>query len=103
MPVNEIIDVRMRSGNVGDESPVQKDIYDGLSKPLNQKTMPTLLLYNEEGLRIYDEITTGAPEYYLFGAEEHILKERADEIARTMHSRLGDIIEDETVVELGAG
>ena len=82
---------------------VQKDIVDGLSKPENQKTLPTLLLYNETGLRMYDDITTRAPEYYLFGAEEQILMDNGDEIVRIMHSRSGGIVEDEIVLELGAG
>lgn len=53
-------------------------------------------------MRIYDDITTQASEYYLFGAEEQILKDRGDEIVRAMHSR-PEAAEDEIVVELGAG
>lgn len=98
---HEIVDVRLQDISAQDTD-VQKEIFDGLTKPAHQKTMPTLLLYNEPGLRIYDDITTKAPEYYLFAAEESILKNNGNEIARTMHSR-SKSVEEETVVELGAG
>lgn len=66
--------------------------------------LPTMLLYNERGLRLYDDITTRVPEYYLFGAEEEILKNNADEIVHAMHRGLGEVsIDDEVVLELGAG
>lgn len=101
----DIIDVRTRC--LSDASSDDADngviaaIISGLSKPAHQRTLPTLLLYTETGLRIYDELTTKATEYYLFGAEEEILKKHGDEIVKTMHSR--GCIEGESVVELGAG
>lgn len=61
-----------------------------------------MLLYDERGLRLYDDITTAAPEYYLFGAEEQILKKHSDDIVQCMHSR-GLKQSDEVVLELGAG
>lgn len=110
-PSIEIVDVRAATehvtGGKDDESQISASIagqiLTGLSQPTNQKTLPTLLLYNERGLRLYDQITTGAPEYYLFSAEEEILKEHADDIIRVMHSREGDILPGEVVLELGAG
>jgi uncharacterized SAM-dependent methyltransferase len=57
----------------------------GLQKPQGQRTLPTILLYDEQGLRLYDEITTKVPEYYLFPAEEEILREHGSEIVRLMH------------------
>jgi len=101
----DIIDVRTQnprgagSGDVGNNAPVA--IVSGLSKPTHQRTLPTLLLYTEAGLRIYDELTIKVAEYYLFGAEEEILKKHGDEIVRAMHSR--GCVEGESVVELGAG
>lgn len=96
----DIIDVRSTSsGDVGNDVPAA--VVCGLSKPAHQRTLPTLLLYTETGLRIYDELTTKATEYYLFGAEEEILKEHGDEIIRAMHPR--GCFEGESVVELGAG
>ncbi|KAF8073937.1 DUF323 domain-containing protein [Lyophyllum atratum] len=78
-------------------------IVGGLMRPAGEKELPTMLLYNERGLRLYDDITTKAPEYYLFGAEEEILKNKADEIVRAMHHGEEHISADEVVLELGAG
>lgn len=98
-----IIDIRAR-GEPSFGSSIRDQIALGLAQPVGYKTLPTLLLYDERGLRIYDEITTDASEYYLFPAEEEILKSKADEIVRIMHSVIpeGDPM-DEVVVELGAG
>ena len=95
----EIIDLHSRSG---DSLDIPQQIRDGLSRPFGHKQIPTILLYDERGLRLYDDITTEVPEYYLFSAEEEILKNKADEIVRTMHSGI-QISSDEVVVELGAG
>lgn len=76
---------------------------DSLSHPVGQKTLPTILLYDERGLRLYDNITTGAPEYYLFGAEEQILKDHADDIVKVMHGSTSAPLMDEVILELGAG
>ncbi|KZT27456.1 hypothetical protein NEOLEDRAFT_1240390 [Neolentinus lepideus HHB14362 ss-1] len=104
----QILDVRIHNDkncvdNAGD---LKQDILAGLSRPSGQRTIPTLVLYDERGLRLYDDITTEAPEYYLFGAEEQILKDRAVEIVQVMHSSTlkdGVISEHEVVLELGAG
>ena len=45
---------------------LREQILQGLSKPVGKKTLPTMLLYDERGLRLYDNITTNCPEYYLF-------------------------------------
>ena len=101
----DIIDVHTRNplgANSGDaDNDVPVTIISGLSNPAHQRTLPQLLLYSETGLRIFDELTTQATEYYLSGAEEDILKSHGDEIVRAMHSR--GLIEGESVVELGAG
>ena len=101
----DIIDVRTQNppgtglDDVHNGDPVT--IVSGLSKPTHQRTLPTLLLYTETGLRIYDELTTKAADYYLFAAEEEILKKHGDEIIRAMYPR-GCFV-GESVVELGAG
>ncbi|KIJ24205.1 hypothetical protein M422DRAFT_111588, partial [Sphaerobolus stellatus SS14] len=77
-------------------------IIQGLKQETNKKSLPTLLLYDERGLRIYDDITTGADEYYLFPLEEAILKNRGAEIVKAMHGDRG-VVEGEVVLELGAG
>lgn len=98
-----ILDIRARA-EPSPGSSIRDQILSGLAQPAGHKTLPTLLLYDERGLRIYDEITTDASEYYLFPAEEEILKNKADEIVRVMHSGVGDgDLVDEVVVELGAG
>jgi hypothetical protein len=101
----DITDVRIQSNSDenagGADNGVAAAIISGLSKPAHQRTLPTLLLYTEIGLRIYDELTAKVTEYYLFGAEEEILKKHGDEIIRAMHTR--GYTEGESVVELGAG
>ena len=103
-----ILDVRHLTSN--DEQPanaltlsVTDETIKGLDAPLNCKTLPTLLLYDERGLRLYDKITTDVPEYYPFGAEEEIFKEHAFEIVKVMHKRIGGDMPREVIVELGAG
>lgn len=107
---SRIIDIRPRAvpTSTTPSSSLRDDILAGLSKPSGQRTLPTMLLYDEIGLRLYDAITVNAPEYYLFGAEENILKTYArDEIVPTIlkassasNSSNSDSI---SVVELGAG
>lgn len=72
---------------------IRQQIISGLTA--TPKTLPTLLLYDTRGLRLYDDITTDASEYYLFGAEENILREHAAEIVQCMG--------DGTILELGSG
>ncbi|KAJ1310024.1 hypothetical protein OPQ81_006778 [Rhizoctonia solani] len=96
-----IVDVRENaSGDISPSNGVLDAIIEGLSKPSGARSFPTLLLYNERGLRLYDDITTKATEYYLFGCEEQILMDHADEIVRAMGAAQRD---DEVVIELGAG
>ncbi|WVF69677.1 hypothetical protein IAT40_004456 [Kwoniella sp. CBS 6097] len=49
-----------------------------------KRSVPTVVLYSEKGLRLYDEITAHASEYYLFEDELNLLKVHGDEIARSM-------------------
>ena len=100
MPV-EIIDVHHRSNDGLHITDIQSEVLEGLTKPAGQKQVPTMLLYDERGLRLYDNITTEASEYYLFGAEEEILKANADNIVQAMHR--GHTVSGEIIVELGAG
>ncbi|KAG8769915.1 hypothetical protein FRC12_004640 [Ceratobasidium sp. 428] len=95
-----ILDVRETPSNNSSQSGVVDDIIDGLSKPKGSRTLPTLLLYNERGLRLYDDITTKAPEYYPFRCEEQILTDHADDIVKAMGAGKRD---GEVVIELGAG
>ena len=98
----EVVDIRNRSSNQSGLLDIHSEIVKGLSRPIGQKTLPTLLLYDERGLQLYDELTTNVPEYYLFAAEEEILKRHADQIVRAMHGNVEHPSEG-VVVELGAG
>lgn len=86
--------VDIRSDTTG--SSLKKLITSGL-KPKNgdEKTLPTLLLYDDEGLRLFEEITY-LDEYYLTEEEIAILEREADRIAER-------IPDGSNVVELGSG
>lgn len=49
-----------------------------------KKRVPTMVLYDEKGLRLYDRITEEAKEYYPFQAELEIFKRHGLEIAHAM-------------------
>jgi L-histidine Nalpha-methyltransferase / hercynylcysteine S-oxide synthase len=104
-PPIDIVDARRHAAIVSNSNhhPLHDDILKGLAMPAGQKTLPTMLLYDERGLRLYDAITTDAPEYYLFAAEGEILKTHSTDIAQYMHAHNNGKVEKETVIELGAG
>lgn len=60
-----------------------------------EKSMPTLLLYDEQGLKLFEEITY-LNEYYLTNAEIELLRRHATEIATL-------IPKDCDILELGSG
>ncbi|QRV86392.1 Histidine-specific methyltransferase, SAM-dependent [Ceratobasidium sp. AG-Ba] len=95
-----ILDVRESNFKDAGSPGIVDAIVSGLSKAKGSRSLPTLLLYDERGLRLYDDITTKAPEYYLFACEEQILKDHADEIVKAMGAAKRD---GEVVIELGAG
>ncbi|TFK88710.1 hypothetical protein K466DRAFT_598405 [Polyporus arcularius HHB13444] len=102
-PPVEILDLHASNASLSDTA-IRDQLLAGLSQPQGQKTIPTLLLYDERGLRLYDDITTEAVEYYLFPAEERILKSKADDIVQVMLSGTSDGgVAERIVVELGAG
>ncbi|KAL1753967.1 histidine-specific methyltransferase [Schizophyllum commune] len=100
MPV-PIIDVRAQDGSA--EEDLRAQIIDGLTRPVGEKELPTILLYDEHGLRLFDAYTTEAKEYYIYGAELEILKNYSDEIVRAMHRGRKAFDGREVVLELGAG
>jgi len=88
----EIIDIRRDKG----EHSLLEEIKSGL-RPADgaEKTLPTLLLYDEAGLRLFEDITY-LEEYYLTEDEIEVLKDYARSIA--------DRIPDGSIVlELGSG
>ncbi|KAK6544139.1 hypothetical protein TWF694_000846 [Orbilia ellipsospora] len=87
----KIIDIR--SSHV--EYQLNEDIISGLQKDYGEKTLPTMLLYDEAGLKIFEEITY-TDDYYLTNAEIEVLTTYATEIA----ARIPD---GAVLVELGSG
>lgn len=101
-----ILDIRNYHDGADNAYDLSSLIVGGLTAPISARTLPTLLLYDERGLRLYDKITTDAPEYYLFAAEEDILRRHASDIVQIMQSRSlasGENIPPPIVLELGAG
>lgn len=84
-----IIDIR--SDQAGTE--LKQEIIAGLNG--KEKTLPTLLLYDERGLKLFEEITY-LPEYYLTNTEIEVLESYAKDIAT-------NIPNDSIVLELGSG
>ena len=74
------------------EAALVQDVRQGLGAP--PLTLPPKWLYDDEGSRLFDEITR-LPEYYPTRAEREILQARAGEIAA--------ITKAHTLVELGSG
>jgi L-histidine Nalpha-methyltransferase len=71
---------------------VAEDALDGLSA--RRKTLPPSLFYDEEGCRLFYEITK-LPEYYLTRTELGLLEQIAPEVARQLPANT-------TLVEYGA-
>jgi L-histidine Nalpha-methyltransferase / hercynylcysteine S-oxide synthase len=86
----DIVDIR--SDTAGIE--LKHEIRKGLSN-VGEKTLPTLLLYDEQGLKLFERITY-LEEYYLTNEEIGVLKEHAKSIAEW-------IPDGALVVELGSG
>jgi len=88
----EIVDIREDR----EEHSILEDIKSGLRpEDGNLKTLPTLLLYDVEGLLLFEKITY-LQEYYLTNAEIDLLEKYATSIADKIQP--GSI-----VVELGSG
>jgi L-histidine Nalpha-methyltransferase / hercynylcysteine S-oxide synthase len=87
-----IIDIRSDSNGFN----LLEDIHQGL-RPVDggEKTLPTLLLYDEAGLRLFEDITY-LEEYYLTGAEIQVLERYAESIAERIQPQ-------SVMVELGSG
>ncbi|KZT50868.1 hypothetical protein CALCODRAFT_443939 [Calocera cornea HHB12733] len=80
-------------------SSVRAQIRAGLAQPPGSRTLPTVLLYGGDGLRIYDRLTAHSHAYYPFTEEERILKRDAANIVR----RMGLDSREGVMIELGAG
>jgi L-histidine Nalpha-methyltransferase / hercynylcysteine S-oxide synthase len=87
-----IIDIRSDAAKLE----LKQGIREGLRASDGEgRTLPTLLLYDEAGLKLFEKITY-LPEYYLTGAEIEVLERHAPRIAERIPN-------DSIVVELGSG
>ncbi|KAI9883040.1 MAG: hypothetical protein M1823_005190 [Watsoniomyces obsoletus] len=88
----DVIDIRR--GKI--EQSLSEQIFEKLQPaPGMEKQMPTMLLYNETGLKLFEKITY-LDEYYLTNNELEVLRTYADAIAQRIHP--GTIM-----LELGSG
>lgn len=89
-----IIDIRKD----GALTPIVDQLRDGLHPEDGaEKKLPTLLLYDEKGLKLFEKITY-LEEYYLTGQEIELLERYADRIADRVSTKPGSMI-----IELGSG
>jgi len=87
-----ILDIRCREVRLNLRDDIKIQLRPALG---GEKRLPTMLLYDERGLKLFEEITF-LDEYYLTNAEIEVLERYADQIAeRIPHGA--------QVVELGSG
>jgi L-histidine Nalpha-methyltransferase / hercynylcysteine S-oxide synthase len=87
-----IIDIRKER----DEYSILQDIKNGLRPQIGQaKTLPTLLLYDVNGLKLFEKITF-LEEYYLTNMEIEVLEKYAGRIAERIKP-------NSIILELGSG
>jgi uncharacterized SAM-dependent methyltransferase len=88
-------DIEIRDIRSATEVDLKKMILEGIRS--KQPSLPTLLLYDKLGLKLFEKITY-LDEYYLTKTEISILQSKSQEIVK----RLG--LKDEgVVIELGSG
>ncbi|KAI0020583.1 C-type lectin protein [Xylariomycetidae sp. FL0641] len=87
----DIIDIRQSTVDFN----LKEEIPQLLCPPEAPRKLPTLLLYDEKGLQLFEQITY-LDEYYLTNYEIHILQHSAAAIANKIPS-------DSLVIELGSG
>ena len=87
-----IIDIRTTEISLS----INEEIHKGL-RPVHgkAKTLPTLLLYDSVGLKLFEDITY-LEEYYLTNAEIEVLENHADDIAARIQR-------GSQLIELGSG
>ncbi len=87
-----VIDIRQKGLGVSLVDEIREKLRPGKGE---EKRLPTLLLYDERGLKIFEDITY-LDEYYLTNAEIEVLTTHATEIAQSLR-------EGSMIVELGSG
>ena len=87
-----IIDIRQGGSDISIVDEIRQKLNPGHGQ---ERRMPTLLLYDEEGLRLFEEITY-LEEYYLTNAEIETLTIHAEAIVRLIEP-------GSQLIELGSG
>jgi uncharacterized SAM-dependent methyltransferase len=75
------------------EQRLRSDIVSGLNDV--PKTLPNILLWDDAGHELFKQITQ-SPSYYGPQADREIMKDKVDEICRSLE-------DDGVLIELGAG
>ncbi|KAF2759097.1 hypothetical protein EJ05DRAFT_332792 [Pseudovirgaria hyperparasitica] len=89
-----IVDIRQEDAPLTN---LRTQTLEGLRQPRNQKYLPSLLLWGDEGQQLYDEIVR-SKHYYPYRVESELLKLKVGDIARKIASTGSDVL-----LELGAG
>ena len=89
-----IIDIRGKAAESNTLEHLQRRIAQCLAR--QPKSIPTMVLYDDKGLEIFDQITY-CKDYYLTDAEIDILKPQSSELVRD-HVKEGSVL-----IELGCG
>ena len=86
--LSAVTEPRVRVDVLRDEADDRASLYDATLRGLRAgvKELPAVWLYDEQGSRLYEEITR-LPEYYLPRREAEILRDRADVIAKRTQAR----------------
>lgn len=88
----DIVDIHRTEG----ESSLMEDIYRGIDPSDGKgRSLPTIILYDAQGLKLFEEITF-LDEYYLTNAEIEVLSSNAKRIVSM-------IPDNSQLVELGSG
>lgn len=94
-PEIEIIDIRSSHASLLDN--LDTKILEGLTQLPGQKFLPSLLIWDEKGQMLYDDILV-AEDYYPYRVENELLKGNVDGMARSIAAPRPDLL-----IELGAG
>lgn len=90
----EIIDIRLSRASPLD---LDSQTLEGLRQPYGSKFLPSLLLWDDKGKSLYDDILA-TTHYYPYHVENELLERKIHEIASVIASSGTDL-----VVELGSG
>ncbi|TFK37923.1 histidine-specific methyltransferase [Crucibulum laeve] len=97
----QVLDIRASPQSKGSIPNLRTAILDGLQKAPGMRTLPSEILYDDRGLKIYNDcIRSWSEWYYPISAETEILEINGKDIARVFStSDRGEAV----LIELGAG